>query len=136
MASLHILASSRRGPVAHQNANPRLLPVCPSSVVLAIGGVFRRVLAKHSKSFSVYRLHFGGGGPHATELREFLEARFSQSFQTRRGIDRLHEQRLCNDTELRASDVAANRGIDTIAVAIGIVAGRKIYDGRLAMRSA
>jgi hypothetical protein len=25
-------------------------------------------------------LHFGGRGPHATELREFLEARFSQSF--------------------------------------------------------
>src|SRR5258708_1104269 len=28
----------------------------------------------------VHRLHFGGRGRHATELREFLEARFSQSF--------------------------------------------------------
>src|SRR6266851_3583441 len=30
----------------------RRTPACPSSVILAIGGVFTRVLVKHSKSFS------------------------------------------------------------------------------------
>jgi hypothetical protein len=46
-------------------------------------GHWRRVHARLGQALEivlVHRLHFGGRGPHATELREFLEARFSQSF--------------------------------------------------------
>ena len=39
--------------MAGQNATPRSLPACPSSVILAIRGAFTPVLAKHSKSFSL-----------------------------------------------------------------------------------
>jgi hypothetical protein len=46
-------------------------------------GHWRRVHARLGEALEivlVHRLHFGGRGPHAAELREFLEARFSQSF--------------------------------------------------------
>src|SRR4029077_3696087 len=42
-----------RGLVADQNATPRLLPVCSSSIVLAIRGVFTPVLAKRTTSFNL-----------------------------------------------------------------------------------
>jgi hypothetical protein len=47
---------------------------------LAIGGVFTRVLAKHSKSFSFIDCISVGVDRMQQRLREFLEARFSQSF--------------------------------------------------------
>src|SRR5260370_38599863 len=60
-----------------------------------------RELARSTDSASFFgvllaALCLGGHGPQAAELREFLESRFSQSFYTRRGCDRLHSHRLCN----------------------------------------
>src|SRR5229473_3570450 len=95
---------------------------CTSSVILAIGGVFTRVLAKHSKSFSFIDCISVGVDRMQQSFESFWKPG-SRSRSRPRGIDRLHEQRLCNDTELRASDVAANRGIDTIVAIVNLAAG-------------
>src|SRR6266851_2389712 len=46
-----------------------LSPSCLSFIVLAIGGVFTPVLAKHTKHLSLVDITLGRCGPHAAELR-------------------------------------------------------------------
>jgi hypothetical protein len=101
---------------------------------LAIDGVFTRVLAKHSKSFSFIDCISVGVDCMQQSFESFWKPG-SRSRSRQGAVSTDFTNGGYAMTRIRAGDVAA-RGIDTIAVAIGIVAGRKIYDGRLSMRSA